>query len=62
VATDEEFSDAIRKLREHPVTEATMDKARAMAQEAIAELSHAPDDVVRSGLVRFAEKIVDRSY
>jgi hypothetical protein len=39
-----------------------MDKARAMATDAIAELDRAPDDAVRSGLVRFAEKIVDRSY
>jgi heptaprenyl diphosphate synthase len=62
VATEEEFQDSIRALREHPVTEATMDKARQMAADAIAELDHAPDDVVRTGLVRFAEKIVDRSY
>lgn len=62
VASDKEFQDSIRELRQHPVTEATMDKARAMAQDAIAELHHAPDDVVRTGLVRFAEKIVDRSY
>ncbi len=62
VASDEEFQDSIRTLREHPVTEATMDKARAMATDAIAELDRTPDDVVRTGLVRFAEKIVDRSY
>ena len=62
VATEEEFQESIRALREHPVTEATMDTARQMAQDAIAELNQTPDDVVRRGLVRFAEQIVDRSY
>ena len=61
-ASEEEFQESIRALREHPVTEATMAKAREMAAEAIAELDVAPDDVVKKGLVRFAEKIVDRSY
>jgi heptaprenyl diphosphate synthase len=62
VASDEEFQNAIRELRSHEVTQATMAKAREMADEAIAELDIAPDDVVKRGLVRFAHQIVDRSY
>lgn len=61
-AGEEEFQDSIRALREHPVTESTMAKAREMADAAIAELDAAPDDLVKKGLVRFAHQIVDRSY
>jgi heptaprenyl diphosphate synthase len=61
-AGDEEFQESIRLLREHSVTTRTMATARAMADEAIAELAAAPDDLVRKGLVHFADKIVDRSY
>jgi heptaprenyl diphosphate synthase len=61
-ADEDEFQDSIRALREHAVTQATMDKARVMADEAIAELASAPDDLVRKGLTHFAHKIVDRSY
>ena len=62
VASDEEFQNAISELRSHEVTQATMAKAREMADEAIAELDIAPDDVVKRGLVRFAHQSVDRSY
>jgi len=61
-AGDEEFQESIGELRNHPVTAATMAKAREMADEAIRELDTAPDDVVKKGLVRFAHQIVDRSY
>lgn len=61
-ADDEEFQDSIRELRTHEVTQATMAHAREIADEAIAELEAAPDDVVKRGLVRFADQIVDRSY
>jgi heptaprenyl diphosphate synthase len=61
-ADEEEFQQSIGELRNHPVTKDTMDKAREMAAEAIRELSGAPDDVVKTGLVRFANQIVDRSY
>jgi heptaprenyl diphosphate synthase len=61
-ALEEEFQVSIGMLRDHSVTQRTMETARAMADEAIAELSGAPDDLVRQGLVRFAHSIVDRSY
>jgi hypothetical protein len=38
-----------------------MDTAREMADDAIAELSAAPDDLVREGLIRFAHTVVDRT-
>ena len=44
------------------VTEKTMQTARSMADDAIAELSIAPDDLVKEGLIRFAHQIVDRTY
>lgn len=61
-ASEEEFHDAIAELRHHEVTEKTMQTARTMADDAIAELSMAPDDLVKEGLVRFAHQIVDRTY
>lgn len=61
-AEDEEFQESIGLLREHSVTTRTMEKARMMANDAIAELASAPDDLVRKGLTHFADKIVDRSY
>jgi len=61
-ASDEEFQEAITRLREHEVTRATIDKAREMADAAIAELAGAPDDVVKRALVRFADQIVERNH
>lgn len=61
-AGEDEFQESIRMLREHAVTARTMETARAMADDAIAELAAAPDDLVRKGLIHFAHKIVDRSY
>ena len=39
-----------------------MDKAKAMAEEAITELAQAPEGIVTNALTRFAHQIVDRSY
>jgi len=61
-ATDEEFQSSIAQLREHPVTERTMDTARAMADDAIAELSVVPEGIVKEALIRFAHQVVKRSY
>lgn len=61
-ATEEEFQSAIRELREHVVTATTMETARAMADEAIAELSKAPEGIVKEALIRFANQVVQRSY
>ncbi len=60
-AGEDEFQESIRLLREHSVTKRTMDTAREMADDAIAELSVAPDDLVREGLIRFAHTVVDRT-
>lgn len=61
-AGEEEFQESIRQLRNHPVTQMTMTTARDMADDAIRELAQAPDDLVKKGLIRFANQIVDRSY
>jgi heptaprenyl diphosphate synthase len=60
-AGEDEFQESIRLLREHSVTKRTMDTAREMADDAIAELAVAPDDLVREGLIRFAHTVVDRT-
>jgi len=61
-ATEAEFQDSIRELREHEVTARTMDTARAMADEAIAELDGVPEGIVKDALIRFAHQVVKRSY
>jgi heptaprenyl diphosphate synthase len=60
--SEEEFQGAIAALRSHGATERTMDKAREMADEAIAHLDVAPEGIVKDALVRFAHQVVDRSY
>jgi len=61
-ASEAEFHESIQALRKHEVTKRTMDKAKAMAEEAIAELARAPEGIVTDALTRFAHQIVDRSY
>jgi hypothetical protein len=39
-----------------------MDTARAMADEAIAELDGVPEGIVKEALIRFAHQVVKRSY
>ena len=58
----QEFQDSITELREHEVTARTMDTARAMADEAIAELDGVPEGIVKDALIRFAHQVVKRSY
>ncbi len=53
-ASDAEFHESIAELRNHPVTERTMDTARQMADEAIAELDAVPEGIVKEALIRFA--------
>ena len=60
--SEDEFQKAITELRHHEVTEATMQTARDMADQAIAYLDDAPSGIVKEGLVRFAHHVVDRSY
>lgn len=61
-ATEDEFQASITALRNHVVTERTMDTARAMADEAIAELDGVPDGIVKDALIRFAHQVVKRSH
>ncbi|MEL0149683.1 MAG: polyprenyl synthetase family protein, partial [Pontimonas sp.] len=61
-ATDAEFHESIAELRNHPVTERTMDTARQMADEAIAELDAVPEGIVKEALIRFAHQVVKRSH
>jgi len=61
-APEQEFQDSIRYLREHAVTTRTMDTARAMADDAIAELDGVPEGIVKEALIRFAHQVVKRSY
>lgn len=61
-ATDAEFHESIAELRNHPVTERTMDTARQMADEAIAELDAVPEGIVKEALIRFANQVVKRSH
>ena len=58
---DTELEQAIRDLRDHEVTEATMERARQVADEAIDHLNPLPAGVVRDALVRFANQVVHRT-
>ncbi|WP_168626831.1 MULTISPECIES: polyprenyl synthetase family protein [unclassified Cryobacterium] len=58
---DAEFAKAVAELREHPVTQRTLDEAHRWAQEAIDALAVLPDGPVRTALTRFAQSLVERS-
>ena len=53
--------DAIRALREHPVTRRTVDEARRFAREAISALDPLPSGTVKKTLIRFADTVVERT-
>ncbi|MBS1672865.1 MAG: polyprenyl synthetase family protein [Actinobacteria bacterium] len=55
------LDDALARLRDHAVTQKTLDLARQWTQEAIAELTVLPKGPVREALTRFAESLADRS-
>ncbi len=60
--TSEGFHTAVGVLRGHAVTTRTMDTAKRIADEAIAELHQVPEGVVKEALIRFAHQVVERSY
>jgi len=60
-ADDEELQAAIAELREHPVTQQTLDEAHRWSREAVEALAPLPTGPVKKALTRFAETIVDRS-
>jgi heptaprenyl diphosphate synthase len=51
----------IAELRQHPVTQQTLDEAHRWAAEAVAALEPLPEGPVKKALTRFAEVIVERS-
>ena len=53
--------DAITLLREHPVTQRTIDEARRFAREAIEALDPLPSGTVKKTLIRFANTVVERT-
>ena len=59
--SDEEFTNAIARLRDHEVTEHTMERAREVADSAISHLADLPSGVVTNALERFAHQVVERT-
>ncbi|PJJ70932.1 heptaprenyl diphosphate synthase [Diaminobutyricimonas aerilata] len=55
------FQEAVARLREHPVTAATLAEAHRWARDAVDALAPLPDGPVKKALTRFAESIVERS-
>nr|WP_228508518.1 polyprenyl synthetase family protein [Herbiconiux sp. VKM Ac-1786] len=60
-AAPDDSDEAIRLLREHPVTRRTVEEAHRYAREAIAALDPLPSGTVKKTLVRFAETVVERT-
>jgi heptaprenyl diphosphate synthase len=56
-----EVDTLIARLRDHEVTQATMDEARRVADEATEYLGGVPDGPVKDALVRFADQVVKRN-
>ena len=56
-----DLSAAIAELRNHPVTQRTLDEAHRWSRDAVAALAPLPDGPVKKALTRFAESIVERS-
>jgi heptaprenyl diphosphate synthase len=58
---DEALDSAVTELREHPVTNKTLEEARRWGREAVEALAPLPDGPVKKALTRFADSIVERS-
>ncbi len=56
-----DVSEVVAVLREHPVTQETLEEAHRWAREAVEALRPLPDGPVRRALTRFADTIVERS-
>jgi len=59
--TARDLDDAIAQLREHEVTQATLEEARRWSREAVEALEPLPIGPVRKALTRFAESVVERT-
>ena len=55
------LDEPLARLRDHAVTEKTMELARSWTRDAIAALDPLPKGPVRDALVRFAQTLADRS-
>ncbi|MEN9752345.1 MAG: hypothetical protein RL670_36 [Actinomycetota bacterium] len=60
LTSDASLADLVRRLREHPVTQATHDEARRWAAGAIAALAPLPNGPIKDALTKFAEAVVER--
>ncbi|MHA7984165.1 polyprenyl synthetase family protein [Rathayibacter sp. CAU 1779] len=58
---DKDVSGAVAALREHPVTQETLDEAHRWAREAVEAIAPLPQGSVKNALTRFADTIVERS-
>lgn len=56
-----DVSGVVAQLREHPVTQETLDEANRWVREAVDAIAPLPQGPVKRALTRFAESIVDRS-
>jgi heptaprenyl diphosphate synthase len=56
-----ELAASIAEVREHPVTEQTLEEARRWARDAVDALEPLPEGPVKKALTRFAQTIVERS-
>jgi heptaprenyl diphosphate synthase len=56
-----DLAAAIAELREHPVTQKTLEEARRWARVAVEAIEPLPDGPVKKALTRFADSVVERS-
>ncbi|MGA0568405.1 polyprenyl synthetase family protein [Rathayibacter sp. KR2-224] len=56
-----DVSEVVTALREHPVTQETLDEAHRWAHEAVQAIAPLPQGSVKRALTRFADTIVERS-
>ncbi len=61
LSDDAALADAVRLLREHPVTGVAREHARRWADEAVAALEPLPDGEVRTALADFAGEVAART-
>lgn len=61
LSDDDALADAVRLLREHPVTAAAREQARRWAGDAVAALEPLPDGEVRAALADFAGQVAART-
>lgn len=58
---DDALAEAVRAVREHPVTDETRRQARRWADDAVAALHALPDGEVRTALADLAGQVADRT-